>query len=115
MSPPSPDSPDGYIAISARSGSYGSLMDAANTEQPEPANSKQAKTVDSPSVEEVSEFAKDSVPPLRPVGSGKSILKQTSSGSGDLDSMGSGKIKRAVSWHDFEGKHLHTVREFTRR
>jgi hypothetical protein len=62
-------------------------------------------------LEELTELAKDSVPPLRTAGSAKSILKAT---SGDLDSQGSGKIKRAVSWHDFEGKNLHTVREFTR-
>jgi hypothetical protein len=72
-----------------------------------------AKSVDNASLDEVTEFAKDSVPPLRSGNSAKSILKQTSSGSGDLDSMGSGKIKRAVSWHDFEGKNLHTVREYT--
>jgi hypothetical protein len=74
-----------------------------------------AKPVDNASLDEVTEFAKDSVPPLRSASSSaKSILKQTSSaGSGDLDSMGSEKIKRAVSWHDFEGKNLHTVREYT--
>jgi hypothetical protein len=51
----------------------------------------------------------DVVPSLRSLGSVKSILK-----SGDLDSQGSeGRVKRSVSWHDFEGKHLHTVREYT--
>lgn len=55
----------------------------------------------------------DAVPPLRTNSSTKSILKTAP--SGELDSQGSGKIKRAVSWHDFEGKNLHTVREYTPR
>jgi hypothetical protein len=49
--------------------------------------------------------AEDGIAPLRSV---RSILK-----SGDLDGEGSEKVKRVVSWHDFEGKNLHTVREYT--
>lgn len=72
-----------------------------------------AKAVDNGPFSEVSESSfKDSVPPLRSAGSAKSILKQ---GSGGLPSADSGKLARQVSWTDFEGKHLHTVREFTRR
>jgi hypothetical protein len=110
---PASCSPDGFIAISARSGSYGSLMDAETTPthagKHASAGSKAADN--NATLEELTELSKDSVPPLRTAGSGKSILKAT---SGDLDSQGSGRIKRAVSWHDFEGKNLHTVREFTR-
>jgi hypothetical protein len=73
-----------------------------------------AKAVDAGPFSEVSESSlKDAVPPLRSAsGSAKSILKQ---GSGGLPSADSGKLARQVSWTDFEGKHLHTVREFTRR
>lgn len=104
--------PDGYIAISARSGSHGNLMDTSNTEQ-KIANANDSKSASNASVDEVTDFAKDLVGPLRSTASTRSILKQTT--SQELDSQGSGKIKRAVSWHDFEGKNLHTVREFTPR
>jgi hypothetical protein len=104
-------SPDGFIAISARSGSYGSLTGMEPQSNSTAADAKiGAKLANNGEADEISGFAKDAVPPLRSTSSAKSILKAN---SGELDSQGSGRIKRAVSWHDEEGKTLHTVREFT--
>lgn len=110
-------SPDGYIAIQARSGSYGSLMDDAETQihsgKANLATADAAKAADNGSPEEISAFAKDAVGPLRSASSsGKSILKQSSE---ELDRENSERIKRTVSWHDWhgEGNNLHTVREYT--
>lgn len=108
-------SPDGYIAIQARSGSYGSLMDAEaqNHSGKGTLTADAAKAADNGSADEISAFGKDAVGPLRSASSsGKSILKQSSE---ELDREGSERIKRTVSWHDWhgEGNNLHTVREYT--
>jgi hypothetical protein len=57
----------------------------------------------SPEVEDSAEDELGEAPAARK----KSILK--SADSGEL------KLKRSVSWHDFSGKELHTVREFVPR
>lgn len=110
-----PASPDGYIAIAARSGSWDGSMTEGKPSKASggKAGVQGAKAVDSGPFSEVSESnsLKDAVPPLRSGGSSKSILKP----GGGLPSADSGKLARQVSWTDFEGKHLHTVREFTRR
>jgi hypothetical protein len=59
----------------------------------------------SPEVEDSAEDELGEAPAARKTS--KSILK--SADSGEL------KLKRSVSWHDFSGKELHTVREFVPR
>ncbi|WIA08299.1 hypothetical protein OEZ85_007742 [Tetradesmus obliquus] len=59
----------------------------------------------SPEVEDSAEDELGEVPAIARTKSGKSILK-----SADTAEL---KLKRSVSWHDFSGKELHTVREFT--
>jgi hypothetical protein len=60
----------------------------------------------SPEVEDSAEDELGEAPAARKK-SVQSILK--SADSGEL------KLKRSVSWHDFSGKELHTVREFVPR
>ena len=104
--------PDAVLGIYAAA--YGPMADkaqqckqvdesAASPAQTTPfAAAQQARPADGEALDD------DVVPQLRSV---KSILKTSSS---DLsESAGSASVKRAVSWHDFEGKHLHTVREYT--
>lgn len=112
--------PDVCIGIVNKTGSYGDLM--ANTQDDVKGHKIAHCQLESPfsqhsaagpvgdSVEQQEEDV-DRVPSLS-LQPSKSILKQ---GSSELDNSDSGKVKRQVSWHDFEGKHLHTVREFTPR
>ncbi|KAF8072504.1 hypothetical protein HT031_000163 [Scenedesmus sp. PABB004] len=69
----------------------------------EPGASAASKQQDGAEQDTVGEFAELPAPRSQ-----RSILKV----EGSLNSGDEERLKRTVSWHDFQGKELHTVREF---